>query len=74
MQAKSFSAKEMIMFCRSNVNEASFIMIVCFLFLISFIGDDHHRLTIAGTGRGQDPVPIVQVSKHEERINRIGLV
>ena len=23
-------------------------------------GDDHHRLTIAGTGRGQDPVPIVQ--------------
>lgn len=34
-------------------------------FLISFKGDDRHRLTIAGTGHGQDPVPIVQVSKHE---------
>lgn len=33
MQAKSFSAKEMVLFCRSDVNKASFIMdVVGFLF------------------------------------------
>lgn len=30
-------------------------------------GDDHHRLTIAGTDHDQDPVPIVQGAIEDER-------